>query len=236
MTLVKMVHATAPETPINTVHGAVHSLLSKTNEIVRPSKGLWVLKKHAEGETPSIDLADEPEKVVEVQTHGKKLKVAEEEFYEPFAEWLKNAAEEVVEAMVIGGSMMKTKWGTPDVIGVYKPLKSDFIQFPLEIVSAEIKLDQSQSVTAFGQACAYRLFSHTSYIVIPDSIAPDDQNRLEALCSLYGVGLILFKPDPKDPQFVMIVKAQKYQPDMFFANEFARRLHDYSKNDFNRLF
>jgi hypothetical protein len=236
MELVKKVHDSAPETPINTVHGSVYSL-SKTHEIVRPSRGLWVLKKYAQSvESEVKGVAERQNKEIEVEARGERIKLAEEEFYGAFADWLRTDAEEVVETLVMGGATFKNKWGTPDVIGVYKPRKSDFISFALEIVSAELKIDPAQSVVAFGQACAYRLFSHKTYVVMPETIAPDDQSRLEALCSIYGVGLVLFRLDPHDPRFRTTVKAQRFEPDMFYANEFARRLHDFSKEDFDRLF
>ena len=47
------------------------------------------------------------------------------------------------------------------MIGIREPKKSDIIKFPTEIVSAEVKIDSAGLITAFGQACAYRLFSHT---------------------------------------------------------------------------
>ena len=64
----------------------------------------------------------------------------EEDFYEPFAEYLKNDLDEVTTVASFGGSGLKGKWGTPDVIGVYKSLASNLIKFPLEIVAAEIAL------------------------------------------------------------------------------------------------
>jgi hypothetical protein len=32
----------------------------------------------------------------------------------------------------LGGSRFKDKWGTPDVIGIREPKKSDIIQYPTE--------------------------------------------------------------------------------------------------------
>ena len=78
-------------------------------------------------------------------------KLKEEHFYEPFAEYLKNDLDEVTEVASLGGAGLKGKWGTPDVIGVYKPLASNLIKFPLEIVAAEIKIDPQTPVVAFGQ-------------------------------------------------------------------------------------
>lgn len=56
-----------------------------------------------------------------------------------------------------------------------------------------------QPVVAFGQAVAYRLFSHKSYIVVPNTTSSDDMNRLKALCGLHGVGLVTFTLDVVQP-------------------------------------
>lgn len=86
--------------------------------------------------------------------------IKEEDFYVPFGEWLKNDIEDVTDAIPLGRNKFKDKWGTPDVIGKREPRRSDIIKGATEIVSAEIKTDSAQLVTAFGQACAYKLFSH----------------------------------------------------------------------------
>ena len=131
---------------------------------------------------------------------------------------------------------MGKKWGTPDVVGIYKPLASNLIKFPAEIVSAEIKTDPGQPVVAFGQAIAYRLFSTKTYIVMPTSMTVADLSRLEALCMLFGVGLVLFKLDTKNPAFDIRVRAQKFNPDMFYVNEFAERLKEFDVDKFEHLF
>lgn len=115
--------------------------------------------------------------------------------------------------------MFKDKWGTPDVIGVREPKKSDIIKFPTEIVSAEVKIDSGGLIIAFGQVCAYRLFSHKSYIVVPTDSPEDDIGRLDTLARIFGIGLILFDAkDPKDPKFEIRVRAAKHEPDMFYVN------------------
>ena len=130
----------------------------------------------------------------------------------------------------------KSKWGTPDVIGVYKPLASNLIKFPLEIIAAEIKIDPAAPVVAFGQAVAYRLFSSKTYIAMPTTLTEEDQSRLEALCMLFGVGLVLFNLDIDDPRFSIRVRAQRFSPDMFYVNEFADRLRLYDHEIFESLF
>ena len=108
-------------------------------------------------------------------------KFKEQDFYEPFADWLVNDTEECTKAIVLGGNRFRDKWGTPDVIGKRESKRSDIIQAPVEIVSAEIKPDVYQLVTAFGQACAYCLFSHKVYLVISNKTPGDEVARIDAL-------------------------------------------------------
>jgi hypothetical protein len=235
MELAKKIHSAAPETPFNSVVGSLHDLSLKNQEIVRPTRGLWALKKYWEkdGNDPfPLGKAQETAStIIEAQPKNSN----EESYYEPFMEWLLGQ-DQVIEAMVVGGNTFKNKWATPDVIGTYKPKKSDPITFPMELVSAEIKIDGNQSITAFGQACAYRLFSHKTFIVMPSSISANDLDRLDALCSLYGMGLVIFDPNPENPNFQMKLKPQRLDPDVFYVNDFARRLLEANRDEFDRLF
>jgi hypothetical protein len=49
--------------------------------------------------------------------------------------------EECPKAIAVGGAVFRDKWGTPNVIGIREPKKSDIVKFPTEIVSAEVKID-----------------------------------------------------------------------------------------------
>jgi hypothetical protein len=197
-------------------------------EIAKPSRGLF---------TPVGKLGDE--QVVIGQTEevvAAGVKVKEADFYEPFAEWLRNDLDEVNTASSLGGSGLKTKWGTPDVVGTYKPLASNLIKFPIEIVSAEIKIDPQAPVVAFGQAVAYRLFSTKTYLAMPVTLTEEDQGRLESLCMLFGIGLVLFELDKDAPNFSIRMRAQRFSPDMFYVNEFADRLKLHNAELFEKLF
>lgn len=221
--LVKAILDSNPETSPNTVNGCVWNLHDQfPKEIVKPSRGLF----KPVGNGNSLELP-EP---------SSKSKISEDDFYEPFAEWLKNELDEVTDVVAIGGAVFQKKWGTPDVVGVYKPIASNLIKFQPEIVSAEIKTDPSESVVAFGQAMAYRLFSTKTYIVMPKTITEEDKSRLEALCMLFGAGLVLFDIDLKNPDFQIRVRAQRFSPDIFYVNEFADRLKFIDVNKFNHLF
>jgi hypothetical protein len=219
-----------PETPKNTIHGSVWNLDTVfPNEISKPSRGLFVLASR-EAET-----AGTKEGTTEVVSESGKT-YAEADFYQSFAEWLKNDLDEATEIAPLGGAGMKTKWGTPDVIGVYKPLASNLIKFPLELVAGEVKIDPMQPIVAFGQAVAYRLFASKTYIAMPTTLTETDQSRLEALCMLFGVGLVLFELDVEKPDFSIRVRAQRFSPDMFYVNEFADRLRVFDAEIFETLF
>jgi hypothetical protein len=224
--LVRAIQGANPETPINTVMGSVWDLAARfPDEVGKPSRGLFVpLGRPSPGTKPGAG------------PHDKASNFREEDFYEPFAEWLRTELDEATVAVPSGGSSMKQKWGTPDVVGVYKPLASHRIKFDPEIVSAEIKIDPNEPVVAFGQAAAYRLFSAKCYIAMPSNISEENSSRLEALCMLYGIGLVLFEPNPKDPGFAIRVRAQRIAPDMFYVNEFAERIFQIDPGMFNQLF
>jgi len=225
--LVRKISASSPETPANTIHSMVWNLHRKfPKEIAKPSRGVFVPTSALVGAGP----------VAVSGTVVEATRLAEEQFYHPFAEWLEKDLDEVTVATVLGGAAMGKKWATPDVVGVYKPRASDLIKFPLEIVSVEIKIDPQQPVVAFGQAISYRLFSSKTYIAMPNNINPDDQSRLEALCILFGVGMVLFDLDPAQPNFAIRVRAQKFAPDMFYVNEFAERLNEVDAEQFEKLF
>src|ERR1700685_2685425 len=74
--LARMVHDSAPDTPMNTVHGSLHKFLASTGDIVRPSRGLWQLKKYA-------DVITEPAAAIkEAVLVEKTTKLYEVHFYE----------------------------------------------------------------------------------------------------------------------------------------------------------
>jgi hypothetical protein len=154
----------------------------------------------------------------------KDWTIIEKEFYKPFADFLVNDLKECAKAIPLGGSKFLDKWGTPDVLGVYKLSELDPIQPTMEIVSAEIKADVDQLITAFGQACAYKLFSHKVYLVVPKG-AEQDISRIESLCLRFGIGLIVFDAqNPIKPDFMIRARASKSEPDYFYVNEYLRKL------------
>jgi len=215
---VRQVHAALPQIPKNTIHGVIWNLeVKESQHVFKPARGMYLHTKYREV----------AESIEQKTTYPVKEKIQESGFYEPFADWLVKELEECTKAIPVGGNIFKDKWGTPDVIGIREPKKSDIIKFSTEIITAEIKLDSTNLITAFGQACAYRLFSHKSYIVVPLSSPEDDIARLDTLSRIFGIGFILFdSSNPKEPHFTIRVRATKYDPDMFYVNRYMKIIED----------
>ncbi|WP_438850989.1 hypothetical protein [Brevundimonas nasdae] len=232
MELLRSVEKDEPETPHNSVHGGVHHFLKSADDVVKVAKGTYVLAAFA----GAIDVTGDLETLSTVTSATSLPAHIEHQYYGAFAEWLTEELEEANHAEAVGGNILKGKWGTPDVIGVLRPKSSDLIKFETQIVSAEIKTDANAPVVAFGQAVAYRLFSHKSYMVMPNTVSKPDMERLEALATLYGIGLVTFSLNPENPDFWLRVRALPSQPDMFYVNEMARRVLDHSSKLFNSLF
>ena len=206
--LIQQVKAALPDIPTNTIRGSVVGLVEyRPADVYKPAKGLFQHTRYRDiGDSSATDLA------VPVQTR-------EADFYVGFAEYLTEDLEECTKCIPLGGCTFKDKWGTPDVIGIRKARESDIIKYPTEIISAEIKTDSSNLITAFGQACSYRLFSHRSYLVVPKYAPADDLARLESLCITCGLGLILFDGrNASNPDFSIRVRAERTEPDMFYVN------------------
>jgi hypothetical protein len=207
--LVRLVHGVLATIPVNTVHGTVWNLDAQLPEkVIKPAKGLFKLVQF-------VTQPERPEK--------KLTKIIEDDFYLPFSDYIVNELEECTKAIPLGGNRFRDKWGTPDVIGKRESRKSDIVKLSTEIVSVEIKTDTNNLVTAFGQACAYKLFSHKSYLVVPNSSSEEDLSRIDSLCLIFGIGLILFNNlDPMNPNFQIRNRPIKNDPDRFYVNKYAK--------------
>lgn len=221
MQLVNLLKTHFPDIPVNTIHGSMWNLdLVMPNEVYKPDRGLFRHISFKEKITKE-DLEITP-KIAQVE-------LKEEDFYQPFADYLKNELEECNKVIKLGGSKFKDKWGTPDVIGIKKSMPSDIIKHEIVIVSAEIKIDTSglSLITAFGQACAYKIFSHKVYIVVPKNSSEEDKSKIESLCLIFGIGLILFdSTNNENPQFEIKTRPMKHEPDMFYVNKYMKSIEN----------
>ena len=96
-----------PNIPIKSIPSAIWDLnVTRNKDIYKPSRGLF--KYRFSNEEQISEIIEKP-----------PLTLQEEDFYEPFADWLKVDLGECSEAVALGGNYLGKKWGTPDVIGVY---------------------------------------------------------------------------------------------------------------------
>lgn len=226
--LFRQVAEKLPEVPHNSIHGTIWDLDKKISQIVKPERGLFILRKY-------ISAADSLGK----ERFGKLITIidktippSEESFYKSFANYLVQDLGECTKAISLGGNKFGDKWGTPDVLGVYRFSETESVRPPIEIISAEIKTDTAQLITAFGQACAYKVFSHKVYLVVPKD-AEKDISRIDSLCSRFGIGLILFnRLNVENPGFEIRTRASKSEPDYFYVNEYLLKLGDLKRSLF----
>lgn len=235
--LLKLIHVPDPETPPNSIHGALQILFQSSDDIVKVARGTYQLAKYVDADAAVAVAADKAiaSAPIEYETTGIVETLTEQDFYASFAEWLVENDEATV-AEALGGSSLGGKWGTPDVLGVMKPRAQDIFRFEPQIIAAEIKATPSQPVVAFGQAVAYRLFSHKSYIVIPRTTSGDDMSRLKSLCSIQSVGLVTFILDTEAPDYLVAVLPALASPDMFYVNTMLERLKMSEPKLLNKLF
>jgi hypothetical protein len=205
-----------PDEYPNTIVGSLHHYRNHLpSGIIRPDRGLYALGTAVEN------------KPVDVPEQTPTSRHREADFYQSFADWLVGDLEEATVAVVIGGNGIGGKWATPDVMGLFQPRKTDPIQFTEEVVAAEIKIDTSSLIVAFGQACAYKLFAHRAYMVVPRTANVQDLKRLDALAGVVGIGLVKFNPDdPHNPEFTVMVRAAKHEPDYFYTNDVLSKLKE----------
>jgi len=194
----------------NTIVGAVVGITKARSDIIKEEGwgAPYRLKAYSEKEA---------EEAAEEEEEAEKEETKERSFYKPFRDWL--LIEERCETAASTGDSRKGKrgkWMIPDVIGKReRRLVKKIILLP-EITSAEIKYETSWNmlIQGFGQACAYKAFSHRSYLVIPKQTKVDHRRRLDYLCQLFGIGYVLYDRDSKPGEVVFqeIIRPQPHDP------------------------
>jgi len=162
---------------------------------------------------------------IKISENTKKI-ICEKQFYLPFAEWLVKQ-KECTKAVSTGDKVRGTRWSNPDVVGVkkYSGLGGTT---NYELVSVEIKtsISTGEVITGFGQACAYKLFSHKSYLVIPMDSDEDTLQRIKELCEQHDIGLVVFdRKKPDNPAFTLRCSAkQRGKPNPSYVNKSIQEL------------
>jgi hypothetical protein len=207
--LCRYVQNTDPSIKYGNITNSLNNLCKNhPNEVFKPERGLFQLQKYKTDNFTTAQLQ-------------KSKSIREESFYQSFADWLTTVVDDCTIAKPLGGNRFGLKWGTPDVVGTLKQDPIAPYKANVEIVSAEIKSTADQLVTAFGQACSYKLFSHKVYLVAPaDDNHKAEIDRIDSLCYLFGIGFVLFDVNnPEVSTYVLKHRAQKHIPDTYYINQ-----------------
>lgn len=160
---------------------------------------------------------------------GKEDNIYEKQLYNKVAEYLINKEIHDEEYQVYTCRQPNPlRWGNPDVVLIKKNSKGK----PTEVIVAEVKNTQEidKLYKGFGQACAYKLFSHVQYLVIPKLDEAKTFKHLSKLCYKMGINLVVFtfKGDKKNLNHVQfdLIKGSKFSepPDEDILEEFLEKL------------
>ena len=128
----------------NTINGCIWNLDAiYPDSVYKPSKGLFRLLKNKPTDTDVL--------IPSIVAAVAASKVKEEDFYAPFADWLKNEIEDVTHAIPLGGNKFKDKWGTPDVIGKRESMRSDITTVSGSISPAALSMPSLSSPEGPGR-------------------------------------------------------------------------------------
>lgn len=178
--------------------------------------------------------AQEDVAVEEAPPEVRAEKAREEALYEPVREFFL-ANESATRIEVLGGKLLSKRWGNPDLFGVTRPLPSSAYKFAEEFVAVEVKRDTRDLVTAFGQAAAYLLFAHRSYLVVPEAKS-EDFSRVDALCERMGIGLVTFsEPEKETYSFSELLRPRRAEPDFYYLDEYLQRMRKDHVDAFNAI-
>ncbi len=222
MTLIKKVVSETGENE-NTCNGSLWNLPKELPEKVsKPYRGLFILKENEKF------LKDVVEKDFEQKPSSK---IKEDDIYQPARDYLLSRAE-CTHAVVIGGNIFGKKWGPPDILGAIRADSDAVYRPPLEIIAVEIKDEGYSPVEALGQAMAYKLFAHRTWLVLPDG---SDLDRIEGIAISANIGLISFSKEKDGFEFVTLNRPAAGHPDFTEVNNILEELKEKDKKKYNEL-
>ena len=129
-------------------------------------------------------------------------------------------------ATVIGASLTKWEYGTPDVVGVLRPpLHVRPLNLPSEVVAIEVKHGTKlhSLVTGLAQAIRYKRFAHRAYLVVQPQGKGEIPSWLEDQCRYSGIGLC--ELDANEATFPRVItRAPSDVPELHLLSDFIRKL------------
>lgn len=206
----------------NTINGSTWNMPNEMpDQVSRPQRGLFILTKNLGAVVDGDGEA--------VEKYSDEFK--EQDVYEPAKDYLLGKGE-ATHAIAVGGAMFKQKWGTPDIMGAIRVSSDAVYQPPIEIVAVEVKGNNYLPVEALGQAMAYKLFAHRTWLVLPET---DDIDRVEGIAMSANIGLVVFTY--KNGQFIFetLNRPMMGNPDADEVNNILNTLRDKDRKKYNEL-
>jgi len=198
---------------LNTCNGNLYNLPNElSDKVSRPSRGLFILKENEKFLKDAVE---------ELPEQKLDLKLNEEYIYEPAKNYLLGNGE-CTHAVTVGGNSFRDKWGTPDIVGVIRA-DSDAVYKPiLEIIAVEVKNEGYKPVEALGQAMAYKLFAHRTWLVLPDDEV--EIERIQGIAITANIGLVSFTRKGNDFEFTILNRPTSGRPDLIEVNKMLENL------------
>ena len=207
--LVQRIHRKYPRIPLWTIRASVSYWLPKENGVERFEWGWY-------------RLATSRRKGTGVGNVPARRKRDEALYYEPFALWLCLNQGCTRYAITGGRTKGRGKWTNPDVVALVDCERNRLVEFNTEVVTAEIKVGTGWDdlITAFAQACSYKLCSHLAWVVVPIGADRDAFERLASLCHMFGLGLAKYDPTSQldTMEFMVEARPRKDEPHYWYAN------------------
>lgn len=207
---------------LNTINGSTYNMPNEMpDDVARPQRGLFILRKNL------VNINGNENE----QSDKYSDEFSEASVYAPSREFLLGKSE-CTHAIVVGGAIFGKKWGTPDLMGAIRVSSDAVYQPPIEIVAVEVKGNNYSPVEALGQAMAYKLFAHRTWLVLPET---DDIDRIEGIAMSANIGLVVFTYKNGQFTFETLNRPITGNPDAEEVNNILNTLREKDRQKYNEL-
>lgn len=159
----------------------------------------------------------------------RKYNTKESRLYRPFKTALEKWADEsmnlksyIVEITASSGRRDSGVWSRPDLVLISSEMQRYVPGKSFEIMTFELKHEDSWDVTAVFEAAAHSRFATRSYLAVkrPAHLERNDLHRIETECSRLKIGLIYFSRVSDFGTYEFYLDAIRNEPDPREMDEF----------------
>jgi hypothetical protein len=216
--LIKKVAAETGEN-VNTCTGNLWNLPERfPDKVFRPFRGMLILKENER----FLKDAEINAKDISWVEDAAEVKMKEADIYEPAMNYLLSE-QECTHAIIVGGNAFGRKWGTPDILGIIRASSDATYRPIIELVAVEIKDEGYLPIEALGQAMAYKLFAHRTWLILPDE-GNEDISRIQGVAITANIGLVSFTRKEDGFEFITRNRPISGRPDLGEVNDMLEKL------------